>query len=200
MVVEPQPNNPNTISGNNLLNLITVRYSLKQHNDCLQLRRADGIRAEGKRLLEKNAIAPSAARLCSTARGQELLTFPEYTFPENLPSRNTPTCRGMQDMSVPASIATVFDRASLKDISRLSISGLSDITWHLSGAPFCLSRFSIDCSDCLFEGMGLAKRGSKSWQWLRSLRSFFLPRWDSSKDKYLARFSGTTKARANCSS
>ena len=22
------------------------------------------------------------------------------------------------------------------------------MTWHLSGAPFCLSKFSIDCSDC----------------------------------------------------
>jgi hypothetical protein len=33
----------------------------------LQLRRAVSIQAEGTRLLEKHAIAPSAARLCSAA-------------------------------------------------------------------------------------------------------------------------------------
>jgi len=33
-------------------------------NASLQLRRALSIRPEGKRLLEKDAIAPSAARLC----------------------------------------------------------------------------------------------------------------------------------------
>jgi len=33
-------------------------------NAGLQLRRAISIQAEGKRLLEKQAIAPSAARLC----------------------------------------------------------------------------------------------------------------------------------------
>jgi hypothetical protein len=36
-------------------------------NDGLQLRRAISIRAEGKRLLEKHATAPSAARLCYVA-------------------------------------------------------------------------------------------------------------------------------------
>src|SRR5687767_11064666 len=36
--------------------------SRKQHNDCLQLRRAIGIQLKRKRLLEKHAIAPSAAR------------------------------------------------------------------------------------------------------------------------------------------
>src|SRR5688572_10711354 len=36
----------------------------KKHNVCLQLRRAISIQAEGKKLLEKHAIAPSAARLC----------------------------------------------------------------------------------------------------------------------------------------
>jgi hypothetical protein len=35
-----------------------------QDNDGLQLRRAISIQPEGKRLLEKHAIAPSAARLC----------------------------------------------------------------------------------------------------------------------------------------
>jgi hypothetical protein len=35
-----------------------------QDNDCLQLRRAISIQAERKKLLEKHAIAPSAARLC----------------------------------------------------------------------------------------------------------------------------------------
>ena len=39
----------------------------KKHNDGLQLRRAISIRAEGKKLLEKHAIAPSAARLCWVA-------------------------------------------------------------------------------------------------------------------------------------
>ncbi len=34
----------------------------------LQLRRAINIQAEGIRLLEKHATAPSAARLCSAAR------------------------------------------------------------------------------------------------------------------------------------
>src|SRR5688572_30757602 len=37
---------------------------LKRHNACLQLRRAISIQAEGKKLLEKHAIAQSAARLC----------------------------------------------------------------------------------------------------------------------------------------
>jgi len=36
----------------------------KAHNDGLQRRRAGSIQAEGIRLLEKHAIAPSAARLC----------------------------------------------------------------------------------------------------------------------------------------
>jgi len=36
-------------------------------NDGLQLRRAISIQAEGKKLLEKDAIAPSAARLCWVA-------------------------------------------------------------------------------------------------------------------------------------
>ena len=36
-------------------------------NACLQLRRAISIQAEGTRLLEKYAIAPSAARLCSAS-------------------------------------------------------------------------------------------------------------------------------------
>jgi hypothetical protein len=35
-----------------------------QPNDGLQLRRAITIQAEGKKLFEKHAIAPSAARLC----------------------------------------------------------------------------------------------------------------------------------------
>jgi len=40
----------------------------KTHNDGLQLRRAISIQAEGKKLLEKHAIAPSAARLCYPPR------------------------------------------------------------------------------------------------------------------------------------
>jgi len=39
----------------------------KRYNDGLQLRRAISIQPEGKSLLEKHAIAPSAARLCSAA-------------------------------------------------------------------------------------------------------------------------------------
>jgi hypothetical protein len=39
----------------------------KTSNAGLQLRRAVSIQAEGRKLLEKHAIAPSAARLCSTS-------------------------------------------------------------------------------------------------------------------------------------
>jgi hypothetical protein len=39
----------------------------QQHNAGLQLRRAISMQAEGNTLLEKHAIAPSAARLCSAA-------------------------------------------------------------------------------------------------------------------------------------
>ena len=46
--------------------LLSFRYT-QPSNDGLQLRRAISIRAEGKRLLEKHAIAPSAARLCYVA-------------------------------------------------------------------------------------------------------------------------------------
>jgi len=38
--------------------------STRQPNASLQLRRAISIQAEGKKLLEKHAVAPSAARLC----------------------------------------------------------------------------------------------------------------------------------------
>jgi hypothetical protein len=44
----------------------------KASNVGLQLRRALSIRAEGRRLLEKDAIAPSAARLCYAAGSQGL--------------------------------------------------------------------------------------------------------------------------------
>ena len=43
----------------------------KTPNDGLQLRRAISIRADGAMLLEKHAIAPSAARLCWTASYKE---------------------------------------------------------------------------------------------------------------------------------
>jgi hypothetical protein len=36
----------------------------QQPNEGLQLRRAISIQAEGKKLFKKDAIAPSAARLC----------------------------------------------------------------------------------------------------------------------------------------
>jgi len=42
----------------------------KRYNAGLQLRRAISIQAEGKSLLEKHAIAPSAARLCYTVGGE----------------------------------------------------------------------------------------------------------------------------------
>jgi hypothetical protein len=44
-----------------------MNNSRRRQKDGLQLRRAISIQAEGKRSLEKHAIAPSAARLCSTA-------------------------------------------------------------------------------------------------------------------------------------
>jgi len=50
---------------------MSIRHSIhkkKTPNAGLQLRRAISIQAEGIRLLEKHAIAPSAARLCCAAR------------------------------------------------------------------------------------------------------------------------------------
>ena len=49
--------------------LVTAEFpvTLPQSNAGLQLRRAITIQAEGKKLLEKHAIAPSAARLCWAA-------------------------------------------------------------------------------------------------------------------------------------
>jgi hypothetical protein len=44
------------------------------HNGGLQLRRAISIQAEGTRLLEKHAIAPSAARLCYACPTQKTPT------------------------------------------------------------------------------------------------------------------------------
>jgi hypothetical protein len=44
-------------------------------NAGLQLRRAISIHAEGIRLFEKHAIAPSAARLCYAARLKEFITY-----------------------------------------------------------------------------------------------------------------------------
>jgi hypothetical protein len=41
---------------------------MKKHNAGLQLRRAISIQAEGRKLFENHAIAPSAARLCSAAQ------------------------------------------------------------------------------------------------------------------------------------
>jgi hypothetical protein len=50
-----------------LLVMILKHPLKKAHNSGLQLRRAISIQAKGTRLLEKYAIAPSAARLCSIA-------------------------------------------------------------------------------------------------------------------------------------
>ena len=49
-------------------------------NDGLQLRRAISIQAEGTRLLEKNAIAPSAARLCYPAVCEKTQLLPGSIF------------------------------------------------------------------------------------------------------------------------
>jgi hypothetical protein len=46
----------------------TLFFPLTRFIDGLQLRRAISIQAEGKKFLEKDAIAPSAARLCWAAR------------------------------------------------------------------------------------------------------------------------------------
>src|SRR5687768_13817889 len=52
----------------------------------LQLRRAISIQAEGKELLEKNAIAPAAARLCYVAADASAcnLTTPQGTVIDDL--------------------------------------------------------------------------------------------------------------------
>jgi hypothetical protein len=60
------------LHGNRLLSLIdTPRVLISAPNDGLQLRRAISIQAEGMKLLEKHAIAPSAARLCWAEQGQD---------------------------------------------------------------------------------------------------------------------------------
>ena len=52
--------------------LAVLRFSIaRQHNGGLQLRRAISIQAEGMKLLEKHAIAPSAARLCYLPTSRE---------------------------------------------------------------------------------------------------------------------------------
>jgi hypothetical protein len=47
-----------------------VHTAVRLPNDGLQVRRAIGIPAEGIRLLEKNAIAPSTPRLCWMSPGK----------------------------------------------------------------------------------------------------------------------------------
>src|SRR5687767_14258223 len=51
------------------LSMATFTLHFSRPNAGLQLRRAISIQAEGKRLLENHATAPSAARLCSSALG-----------------------------------------------------------------------------------------------------------------------------------
>jgi hypothetical protein len=51
-------------------------------NAGLQLRRAITIQAEGKKLLEKHAIAPSAARLCYIAASSIIIFF--FAFANDL--------------------------------------------------------------------------------------------------------------------
>jgi hypothetical protein len=64
------PKTPTKEEGNNQNDFqITHIISTKRAAQTgLQLRRAIGIQAEEKRLLEKHAIAPSAARLCFSGR------------------------------------------------------------------------------------------------------------------------------------
>jgi hypothetical protein len=47
-----------------IMSLMQPWNHVKPSNDGLQLRRAIGIQAEGIRVLDENATAPSAARLC----------------------------------------------------------------------------------------------------------------------------------------
>jgi hypothetical protein len=55
------------ITSNGFAEITSSMVSQKRHNGGLQLRRTISIQAEGKKLLEKHAIAPSAARLCYAA-------------------------------------------------------------------------------------------------------------------------------------
>ena len=102
--------------------------------------------------------------------------------PSNPSNSKYASLPAMHDIRVPASAPTVSRSASDKGISRPSIAEMSDITWQVSGAPLRLSSVSIDCADCWFGGIGFAKRGSRSWQWLKPLVSFVRPRLDSSSD------------------
>src|SRR5215210_441731 len=65
--------------------------------------------------------------------------------PSNSRYANLPA---IHETNVPESIPTVSINASDKGISRLSMSGFDDVTWHTSGAPFDFSKRSIDCADC----------------------------------------------------
>src|SRR5918993_896059 len=64
----------------------TTPTSLRRHNDGLQLRRAISIQAEGTKLLEKHAIAPSAARLCYALAASELTEFLGFNISFNAPN------------------------------------------------------------------------------------------------------------------
>jgi hypothetical protein len=57
-----------------LIQFGSKRINYTAHNDGLQLRRAISIQAEGKKLLEKHAIASSAARLCYAAPNESKAT------------------------------------------------------------------------------------------------------------------------------
>ena len=52
---------------------LSFRFYAERHNAGLQLRRAISIQPEEIELLEKHAIAPSAARLCWIASRRKLL-------------------------------------------------------------------------------------------------------------------------------
>jgi len=75
-----------------------VSRNEKPPNDGLQLRRAISIQANGKRLLKKHAVAPSAARLCWAAFAA-MINVANYLFrlPESTSidcfSKRSSTCR-----------------------------------------------------------------------------------------------------------
>jgi hypothetical protein len=79
-------------------------------NAGLQLRRAISIQAEGTKLLEKHAIAPSAARLCSAAsqgsRKQDQVGLQELHSPLKVPL-GRPLAR-TQSLKISTPVAQIF--------------------------------------------------------------------------------------------
>jgi hypothetical protein len=72
--------NPNRAELKTKGHKVPPRNYKKQSNAGLQLRRAISIQAERKKLLEKHAIAPSAARLCSMPALQTWVDFAGWSL------------------------------------------------------------------------------------------------------------------------